>query len=97
MSPHPGRTNRSVDPFTATAGACLLLVIAAGFLSLSVHALATGCIRIRPGHHGPGVVHCSPESSYWIATLSLLVLGLAVIPACLRLFGHVRRSPRGNG
>ena len=97
MSLRPRRTIRPVDPFTATAGACLLLAIAAGFLSLSVHALATGCIRIRPGHHGPGVVHCSPESSYWIATLSLLVFGSALIPACLRLFGHLRRSPRGNG
>ena len=86
-----------IDPFTARAGACLLLVIAVGFLCLSIHALATGCIRLKYAPHGPGIMHCAPETPYWVASLSSLVLGSALVFVCgklLRIASNGSRAER---
>jgi hypothetical protein len=66
------------DPLTARVVGVVLLVIAAAGVTLGAHGLATGCIRLMRGRHGPDVLHCAPESSYWIATMLSLALGAAV-------------------
>lgn len=93
-NPHP-RPKRYVDPFTARVGTCVLLAIAAGFLLFAIHALATGCIQLKSGPHARGIAHCRPETSYWVASLALLVLGCALVLVCGKLFGMADRRSRG--
>ena len=78
LSPTDWSPKPYTDPFTARAGAAVLLTIAAGFLFVGVRALGTGCISLMRGRHGPGVLHCAPETAYWVATTTLLLLGPAV-------------------
>ncbi|MGN2254355.1 hypothetical protein ACFWZ4_13330 [Frateuria sp. GZRe12] len=81
------------DPLTASVvGGVLLLIAAAGVL-LGANALATGCVRLLRGRHGPGILHCAPEPSYWIATMLSLALGTAVAVGGLK-FLRIARSAR---
>ena len=75
-----------VDAFTAKAVACTLLVIAGGFFAVALHALATGCIRLGSGPHGPWLPYCKPDQPYWVAIAALLVLGCVLVLACGKLW-----------
>lgn len=66
------------DPLTARVVGGALLALAAAGVALGANALSTGCIRLMRGRHGPVVLHCAPEPSYWIATLLSLALGAAL-------------------
>jgi membrane protein implicated in regulation of membrane protease activity len=81
------------DPVTATVCGLLSSVLATGGLYLGFHALATGCIRLMRGRHGPAVTHCAPETSYWVATTISLVLGAALVVVGWK-FLHLARSTR---
>jgi H+/Cl- antiporter ClcA len=74
-----GKPKIRIDRFTAKAGAAVLIVIAGGFLFVALNALVTGCIRLKNSPHGSGLLHCKPEMPYWVATLSLLALGLVLL------------------
>lgn len=89
--PHP---QRPTDRFTARAGACVLLLIAAGFLFFAVQAFATGCLRLKSGPHGAGVVYCSPETAYWVASTLALALGCALVGMSYKLFRFSARRSR---
>ena len=87
------RPKRYTDPFTASAGAGVALVIGAGFIFAGIHALATGCISLARGRHGPGVLHCAPETSYWTATTVFALLGCALLFASWKFLRLARRRP----
>lgn len=81
----PARLNRParvskprMDPFTARAGGLLFLLIAAGELFVGIRAAATGCISTMRGHHGPSVLHCSPDLWYRGMTAAALIMGVAL-------------------
>jgi hypothetical protein len=82
-----------VDPFTARAGALVAFVLTTGFGLLAVHALATGCIRLKTGPHGAGLMHCRPERPYWVASVTLLALVCLLALAGARLTRIARRRP----
>lgn len=90
------RTSRQskplTDPLTARVVGGVLLLIAAAGLMIGANALDTGCIRLMRGRHGPGVLHCVPESSYWIATMLSLALGIAVAIGGLKFLRHARSA-----
>jgi membrane protein implicated in regulation of membrane protease activity len=71
----------------------VFLLIAAGALLLGSHALGTGCIRLMRGRHGPGVLHCAPDPSYWIATTLSLLLGALLVVVGWK-FLRIARSAR---
>ena len=92
----PRISKPSTDPLTAGAGGVLLLVLAAGGQYLGLRALATGCIHIMRGRHGPGVLHCAPETAYWVATTWSLMLGVALAITGWSLVKLARRGRRGG-
>lgn len=65
-----------VDPFTARAVALVLFAIATGMLAVGGNALASGCIGLMRGRHGPAVLHCAPTTAYWVATSAAFVVGV---------------------
>ncbi|WP_407275982.1 hypothetical protein [Halothiobacillus sp. DCM-1] len=93
MSTEQRTSKRSTDQFTTKAGASILFVIAGGFLFVAFNAFTTGCTSLTGKSQGSGVLHCMPDSSYWTATISSLVLGCALVVASWKL---LRRAMKGS-
>ena len=94
MNTNQRTPKRSTDKFTARAGAGILLIIACGFLFTAFDALISGCIKLGvKNNHVSGVLHCMPDSTFWTATISVLVIGCAVVIASWMLLraGNVKR------
>lgn len=92
MQPPVRPTRPFIDAFTARAISLICLVIAAGMLGVAADAFATGCIGVMRGRHGPSVTHCAPERAYWVASWTLVVVGLAGAAVSVFLWRVARRQ-----